>query len=334
MKAAVITCYGPPDVVAIQEIPAPIPRDNEVLVRVHASTVCYGDRMIRSGPPIVRLMNGIRRPKTRVLGVDLSGTVAAVGKDVTRFVPGDQVFGSRGDKFGAHAEFACVAQDGFLAHKPANTTLEDAAALFVGAACALHFLRKARIQPGERVLVHGASGSLGTFAVQLAKHYGAHVTAVCGPANVELVRSLGADEVIDYTKRDFAGDAAAYDVICDVMAKAGFPRSVRALKRGGRYLFVGFPDRVSAIVSALLNGLWVHLRRRAVFMAGPAAPVQADLEFLRTLVEAGHLRSVVGRTFPLRDIVEAHRYADTGHKVGNVVVLIGDTVQEEQRREV
>src|SRR5262245_47320058 len=235
--------------------------------------------MIRTGPLLVRLMNGIRQPKTNVLGVDFSGTVAAVGKRVTRFAPGDQVFGSRGEKFGAHAEFACVAEDGFLAHKPANMTLEDAAPVFVGAACSLHFLRKACIQPGERVLVHGASGSLGTFAVQLAKYYGAHVTAVCGPANVALVRSLGADEVIDYTKRDFTHDRAAYDVICDVMARAGFPRSVRALKPRGRYLFVGFPDSVLAIIAALLSGLWLHLCRRVVFMAGPAAPVQADLEF-------------------------------------------------------
>lgn len=330
VQAAVLTRYGPPDVVEIRDVPAPVPRDNEVLVRVHASTVCYGDRMIRSGPLLVRLMNGIRRPKTRVLGVDLSGTVAAVGRGVTRFAPGDQVFGSRGDKFGAHAEFACVAEDGLLAHKPANMTLEEAAAVFVGAACSLHFLRKARIQPGERVLVHGASGSLGTFAVQLAKHYGAHVTAVCGTANVELVRSLGADEVIDYTRRDFIRDGAPYDVICDVMARAGFPRSVRALKPGGRYLFVGFPDGVRAIVSTLLHGLWMHLRGRAVFMTGPAAPVQADLEFLKTLIEAGRLRSVVGRTYALRDIAEAHRHADTGHKVGNLVVLIGNTVQESQ----
>jgi NADPH:quinone reductase-like Zn-dependent oxidoreductase len=326
VKAAVVTRYGPPDVVEIRDMPAPVPRDNEVLVRVHASTVCYGDRMIRSGPLLVRLMNGIRRPKTTVLGVDLSGTVVSVGARVTRFAPGDQVFGSRGDKFGAHAEFACVAEDGLLAHKPANMTLEEAAAVFVGAACSLHFLRKARIQSGERVLVHGASGSLGTFAVQLAKHYGAHVTAVCSTANVELVRSLGADDVIDYTKQDFVREGAAYDVICDVMARAGFPHSVRALKSRGRYLFVGFPDGVLAIVWAMLCGLWVHLRGRAVFVAGPAAPVQVDLEFLKTLIEAGRLRSVIGRTYALRDIAEAHCYADTGHKVGNVVVVIGDTL--------
>ena len=263
VKAAVVTRYGSPDVVEIREVPTPVPRDNEVLVRVHASTVCYGDRMIRSGPPIVRLMNGIRRPKTTVLGVDLSGTVAAVGKRVTRFAAGDQIFGSRGNKFGAHAEFACVAEDGLITHKPANMTLDEAAAVFVGAACSLHFLRKARIQTGERVLVHGASGSLGTFAVQLAKHYGAHVTAVCSTANVELVRSLGADEVIDYNSRDFTRADAPYDVICDVMAKAGFPNSLRVLKPRGRYLFVGFPDGMLAIVSTLLQGLWVHLRVRA-----------------------------------------------------------------------
>jgi NADPH:quinone reductase-like Zn-dependent oxidoreductase len=328
MKAAVVTRYGPPDVVEIRDIPAPLPRDNEVLVRVHASTVCYGDRFIRSGPLLVRLMNGIRRPKTTVLGVDLSGTVAAIGKGVTRFAPGDQVFGSRGDKFGAHAEFACVAEDGLLAHKPATMTLEEAAAVFVGAACSLHFLRKARIQPGERVLVHGASGSLGTFAVQLAKYFGAHVTAVCGPSNVELVQSLGADEVIDYTKRDFTRETAAYDVICDVMGLAGFPHSVRALKPRGRYLLVGFPGGVFAIVSALLRGLLMHLRGRAIFIAGAAAPVQADLEFLKTLIEAGRLRALVSRTYTLREIVDAHRYADTGHKVGNVVVLIGDPYQK------
>ena len=172
------------------------------------------------------------------------------------------------------------------------------------------------------MLVHGASSSLGTFAVQLAKHYGAHVTGVCGPANVDLVRSLGADIVIDYTRQDFTRDGAVYDVICDILGKAGFPHSLRALVPGGRYLLVGFSGGLLAIATALLRGAWAHLRRRAVFMAGPAGPVQADLEFLKTLIEAGQLRSVIGRTYPLSDIVEAHRYADTDHKVGNVVVVI------------
>jgi NADPH:quinone reductase-like Zn-dependent oxidoreductase len=323
MKAAVIVRYGPPDVFEIRDVPAPVPRDHEVLVRVHASTVCFGDRMIRQGPLLVRLMNGLRRPKTTILGADLAGTVVATGNGVTRFAPGDEVFGSRGEKFGAYAEFACVAEDGFLARKPANMTMEEAATVFVGAACPLYFLRKARIQPGERVLVHGASGSLGTFAVQLARHFGAHVTAVCGPANADLVTSLGADAVIDYTKEDFTRDGTVYDVVCDVMGKAGFPASLRALKPGGRYLLVGFPDSVLAIVSALVRGFWAHFTRRAVFLTGPAVPVQADLEFLRTLIERGELRAVIGRTFSIDQIVEAHRHADTGHKVGNLVIVIG-----------
>ncbi|HEV8396792.1 MAG TPA: NAD(P)-dependent alcohol dehydrogenase [Vicinamibacterales bacterium] len=322
MRAAVVTRYGPPEVIEIRDVPGPVPQDNEVLVRVHASTVCFGDRIIRRGPLLVRLTNGLRRPKAHILGVDLAGTVTAVGKNVTRFAPGDPVFGSRGDKFGAHAEFACVAEDGFLAHKPANMSLDEAATVFVGGVCSLYFLRKANIRPGERVLVHGASGSLGTFAVQLAKYYGAHVTGVCGPTNVDLVRSLGADAVIDYTKQDFTGDGPVYDVICDVMGKAGFPASLRALKPRGRYLLVGFSGGLLAILAALLRGAGVRLRGRAVFIAGAARPVQADLEFLKTLIEDGRLRAVIGRTYSLTDIVEAHRYADTDHKVGNVVVVI------------
>lgn len=322
MKAAVVTRYGPPEVLEIRDLPAPVPRDDEVLVRVHASTVCFGDRIVRQGPLFARIMGGWRRPRASVLGVDLAGTVVATGRSVTRFAPGDQVFGSRGDKFGAYAELACVSETGFLARKPVNMTMEEAATIFVGGACALYFLRKANIRPGERVLVHGASGSLGTFAVQLAKHYGAHVTAVCGPGNVELVRSLGADAVIDYTRQDFTRDGPSYDVICDVMGKAGFPVSLRALKPVGRYMLVGLGTEVLPIVAALARGFRAHLTGRAVFMTGPAVPVQADLEFLKTLIERGELRAVVGRTFPLDQIVEAHRHADTGHKVGNLVVVI------------
>lgn len=323
MKAAVVTRYGPPEVVEVREVPAPVPADNEVLVRVRASSVCYGDRMFRSGPLLIRLLTAFRRTP-KVLGVDLAGTVEAVGAAVTRFAPGDEVYGARGDKFAAHAELACVPQDGFLAHKPASMSFAEAGTVFVGAACSLYFLRRAKLVPGERVLIHGASGSLGVFAVQLAKHFGAHVTAVCSGGNADLVRSLGADDVIDYTTRNFVDDGPIYDVVVDLLGKAGFPRSVRALKPAGRYLLVGFSGGVGAIARALVTGGWFHLRGRARFITGAAAPVQADLVFLRELIDAGRLRTVIGRRHTLDEIVAAHRYADSGHKVGNVAVLIGE----------
>ena len=323
MRAAVTTRFGPPEAIEVREVAAPTPAHNEVLVRVRASSVCYGDRLLRSGPLLVRLLTGFRL-KHRILGVDLAGVVEAVGAGVTRFARGDEVYGARGDKFAAHAEFACVPQDGLLAHKPASMTFEEAGTVFVGAACSLYFLRKAKVAPGERVLIHGASGSLGVFAVQLARHFGAHVTAVCSARNAELVRSLGADDVIDYTTRDFLDGGAVYDVIVDVLGKAGFPRSVQALKPGGRYLLVGFSDGLGTIARSLVTGAVVHLRGRARFMTGAAAPTQDDLVFLRQLIDSGKLRTVIGRSYTLDEIVEAHRYADSGHKVGNVAVLIGE----------
>ena len=322
MRAAVTTRYGPPEVVEVREVAAPIPARNEVLIRVLGSSVCYGDRMFRSGPLLIRILTRFR-VKHRILGVDLAGIVEAVGEKVTRFAPGDEVYGARGDKFAAHAEFACVSEDGFLAHKPARMTFEEAGTVFVGAVCSLYFLRKAKLVPGERVLIHGASGSLGVFAVQLAKHFGAHVTAVCSGRNADLMRSLGADDVIDYTTRDFAAGGAVYDVIMDVLGQAGFPRSVRALKPAGRYLLVGFSGGPGTIARTLVSGGLVHLRGRARIITGAAAPTQADLVFLRQLIETGRLRTVIGRSHTLDEIVEAHRYAESGHKVGNVAVLIG-----------
>lgn len=323
MKAAIVTRYGPPEVVEIRDVPSPVPARDEILVRVRASTVCFGDRIVRSGPSLVRLLNGFARPKQPILGVDLAGTVAAVGAAVTRFRPGDEVFGSRGARFGAHAELVCIPENGLVTHKPSNMSLEEAASTFVGAACSLYFLRKARIAAGDEVLVHGASGSLGVFAVQLAKHYGARVTAVCGPTNVDLVRSLGADAVIDYTATDFAAGDRRYDVIADILGKAGFPRSLRALRHGGRYLLIGFSGGVLSILGAMLAGAWAHARGAARFITGAAKPVPADLVYLKELIEAGKLRTVIGGTYPLDEIAEAHRYADTGHKLGNVVVRMG-----------
>lgn len=322
MKAAVTTRFGLPEVVEVRDVPTPVPADNEVLVRVRASSVCFGDRMLRRGPFLIRLLSGFR-PRRPILGVDLAGTVEEVGRDVTQFSPGDSVYGARGDKFAAHAEFACVAEDGFLARKPATMTFEDAGTVFVGAACSLYFLRRARIKPGERVLVHGASGSLGVFAVQLAKHFGAHVTAVCGGGNAQLVRSLGADDVIDYTTEDFTDSGPVHDVILDLLGKARLPRSLRALKPRGRYLLIGFSGGLRGTARALVAGALAHLSGRARFVTGAADPKQADLVFLRDLIEAGKLRTVIGRRYTLDEIAEAHRYADTGHKIGNVAVLIG-----------
>jgi NADPH:quinone reductase-like Zn-dependent oxidoreductase len=258
------------------------------------------------------------------LGVDLAGTVEAVGSKVTRFAPGDAVYGARGDKFAAHAEFACVAEDGLLARKPATMTFEEAGTVFVGAACSLYFLRRANLKPGERVLVHGASGSLGVFAIQLAKHFGAHVTAVCSGVNVQLVRSLGADDVIDYETADFTRGGPVYDVIIDVLGKARFPRSLRALRPGGRYLLVGFSGGLWGIIRALVAGVLMHVVGRARFITGAADPKQRDLVLLQELIDAGKLRTVIGRRYTLDEIAEAHRYADTGHKIGNVAVLIAN----------
>jgi len=323
VRAAVTTRFGPPEVVEVREVPTPTPADNEVLVRVRASSVCFGDRMLRSGPFLIRLLAGFR-PRRTILGVDLAGTVEAVGSEVTRFARGDEVYGARGDKFAAHAEFACVAENGLLARKPATMTFEEAGTVFVGAACSLFFLRRANLKPGERVLVHGASGSLGVFAVQLAKHFGAHVTAVCSSANVELVRSLGADDVIDYETQDFKQLGPVHHVIMDVLGKAQFPHSLRALTPGGRYLLVGFSGGIWAIVRALVAGGLMHLFGRTRFITGAAAPKQQDLVLLQELIDAGKLRTVIGRRYTLDQIVEAHRYADTGHKIGNVAVLIGN----------
>lgn len=312
MKAIVCTRYGPPDVLQLKEVEKPIPKDNQILVRVRATTVTSGDVRVRKADPfIVRLFFGLTKPKRPILGSDLAGQVEAVGKDVRRFKPGDQIFGGG---IRTYAEYTCVKEDGPRAIKPANVTFEEAAAIPWGAGCSLYFLRRGGIREGQKVLIYGASGSLGTAAVQLAKYFGAEVTGVCSGANLELVKSLGADEVIDYTKQDFAA-RATYDVVYHTVGKISFSRGLRSVKRGGAY--------VSALsLAPILRRLWAAIAGRKKVVGGIAKVKAADIVFLKELVEAGKLRPVIDRRYPFEQIAEAHRYVEQGHKKGNVVITV------------
>ena len=324
MRAAVYREYGPPDVIHIEEVEKPVPKDHQVLVRIRAATVCAGDwRMRKADPFFIRFMNGLWRPtKRRILGMEFSGTVESVGKAVTRFSAGDQVFGSTGFEFGTHAEYLCQAEDRALAIKPVNQTFEEAAAILFGGISALYFMRKANIQPGQRVLVYGASGSVGVFAVQLAKHFGACVTGVCSTANLNLVKFLGADEVIDYTREDFSKTGKVYDVVFDTVGYSGFSRSLKALKRGGVYVRVGGSGRVLSMLGETLRGIWASLTGAAKCISGVGRAAPGDQAFLKELIEAGQLTTVIDRCYSLDQIAEAHRYAEAGHKKGHVVIIM------------
>jgi len=323
MKAAVYTRYGPPEVLEVKEVDRPVPGDHEVLVRVHAATVAAVDwRMRKADPFLIRFMNGLWRPKkANVLGLELAGEVESVGRAVTRFAVGDQVFGSTGFRFGAHAEFVCVPEGGSLETRPSNMSLEESAAVLFGGVSALYFLRQAEIRPGEKVLVYGASGSVGVFAVQLAKHFGAHVTAVCSTGNLDLARSLGADEVVDYTREDFSSAGRVYDVVFDAVGKSGYRRSLRSLECGGRYVRVAGGSGLFSMLGDVLRGAWVSLTGIAKVIEGMARAAPGDAAFLKSLIEAGELRTVIDRRYSLSEIAEAHRHAESGHKRGHVLIL-------------
>lgn len=322
MKAVVYTQYGPPEVLHLAEARKPIPRDNEVLIRVHASTVSAPDYRCRSFTVPrsfwlpARLALGVLRPRRPILGAELAGEIEAVGKAVTKFKPGDPIFAAALTRFGGYAQYACLPEAGVIATKPTNMTFEEAAAVPIGARAALHFLRKANLRPGHKVLVYGASGSVGTFALQLAKYYQAEVTGVCSGANLNLVKSLGADAVVDYTKENFAAAGPVYDVVFVTVDKGSFSDCVSALKSNGIYLNATTPVRT-------LQMRWAALTTKKTIVTGEH-PKQDDVDllFLKDLIENGKLRSVIDRRYPLEQIVEAHRYVDKGHKKGNVVITV------------
>ncbi len=319
MKAIVYERYGPPEVLQLKDIEKPTPQDNEVLIRIRATTVCAADwRMRKPDPILARLMNGLLRPKKiTILGVELAGDIEAVGNNVRKFKVGDQVFGMAGSNMGAYAEYICVPEDGTLATKPTNMSYKEAAAVPQGGDTALFFIRdQGNVQSGQKVLIYGASGSVGTYAVQLSKYYGAEVTGICGPTNLEMVKSLGADKVVDYTKEDFSKNGEKYDVIFDAVGKSPFSRCVKSLKEEGIYLQASFEPSFG------IRGRWTSMRSSKKFLGGEATEGTEDLIYLRDLVEAGKLRAVIDKTYPLEDIVEAHRYVDTGRKKGNVVITV------------
>jgi NADPH:quinone reductase-like Zn-dependent oxidoreductase len=315
MKAAVYRR----GVVEITDLEKPVPTDNEVLIRIHATTICAADYRLAGFPLVVGWVIGLRKGK--ILGMELAGTVESVGQAVTRFGPGDQVFGGTGFKLGAHAEYACVSERK-LETKPANMTPEESAAVPFGGLTALCFLRMAKIQTGQNVLVYGASGSVGVFAVQLAKHFGARVTGVCSTANLDLVKSLGADEVIDYTQEDFSRSGQVYDMVVDTVGKAGYSRCLKSLKRGGPLVLIALSGGLSSIPGDIVRQQWISLTGAAKIVSGVTRPAPGDLAFLKGLIEAGKLRTVIDKRYSLEEIAEAFRYAAAGHKKGHVVINI------------
>ena len=322
MKAIVCPRYGPPEVLQFKEVERPTPKDNEVVVKVHATTVTTGDCEFRglhlplAWQLMVRIGFGLRRPREKILGQELAGEIESVGSAVRMFKKGDSVFAATGLRLGAWAEYTCVPEKGLIAIKPANLSYEETASLPVGGLHALHLLSKANIQTGQRVLIIGAGGTVGTIAVQLAKYFGAEVTGVDTALKLDMLRSIGADHVIDYTQENFSNNGETYDAIFDVVGKSSFTACVRSLKENGLYL-LGNPG-----LSQQVRGLWTSLTSSKKIIGGMRSYHAEDLVFLKELAEAGKIRSVIDRRYPLEQIVEANRYVESGQKTGNVVITV------------
>lgn len=331
MKAIVYTKYGPPDVLHLEEVEKSAPKDNEVLIRVYATSVNFGDitaRNFRDISPrefnmlflfwiIGKITFGLGKPKINILGSEFAGEIESAGKDVKSFKKGDKVFGYLGQSMGAYAEYLCMPENGCVAIKPTNMTYEEAAVVPYGAIMALNLLRKMNIQPGQKVLVNGASGGIGSASVQIAKYFGAEVTGVCGTPRLEFVKSLGADKVIDYTKEDFTLNGETYDLIFDILGKSSFSRCKNSLKQNGRYLLASFK------MKQLFQMLWTKMAGSKKVICALAIDKQEDLVFIKELIEAGKIKSVIDRRFPLEQTAVAHKYIEKGHKKASVVITVG-----------
>jgi NADPH:quinone reductase-like Zn-dependent oxidoreductase len=330
MKAIVYSEYGPPDVIQLEEVTKPDPKDNEILIRVCATSVNYGDITARKFSQITpgefnmpaplwlpaRISFGWNKPKINILGSELAGEIEAVGKEVRKFRPGDQIFAYLGMHMGANAEYVCMPEDGTVALKPANMTFEEACAIPYGGIMALSILRKVNIQAGQRVLINGASGGIGSLAVQFAKYFGAEVTGVCSSPRLEYVRSLGADKVMDYTREDFTQNGETYDVILDILGKSSFSRCKNSLTQNGCYLLASFK------MKPIFQMLWTSMFGSKKVICAMASEKAKDLVFIKELIEAGKIKTIIDRRYPLEQTAEAHRYVELGHKKGNVIVTV------------
>jgi NADPH:quinone reductase-like Zn-dependent oxidoreductase len=322
MKAIVWTKYGPPNVLQLQELTKPIPQDNEVLIKVHAATVTAGDCETRSFTftmifwlPL-RVMLGFFKPRKLILGQELAGEIEAIGNKVTRFNKGDYVFAATLFRFGAYAEYICLPETYPILHKPASITFEEAATIPTGGINGLHFIKKANVQSGQKVLINGAGGSIGTYALQIAKDIGAQVTCVDSTEKLDMLRSMGADHVIDYTQQDFTQSGETYDVIIDVIGKSNYSRCVRLLKPGGRYVLGTFT------FLGLIRGTWTSMTSNKKVLSEMANYQTEDFAFLKELIEAGKIKPTIDKHYPLEEIVEAHTYVEQGRKKGNVVIRV------------